>query len=319
MGKLAKLYNVTGATSIAEVLSESGTGFEVEMVPAVLAGSTDHGGFHAVRRSDTGLPLAFATERYAINQHTEQLGAIAPLVDNGTLLPFNVAVWDNASMIAYQFGVPALDVLVGGADKVRQLLTLIFSYNGKASDLAFFAGFRAFCSNQMGKFYAMADQRIRHKGNASAAYADLLSMRIGEIGEENVARAALMTRMAETPLSGRELVQYVGRSLDCNDAAIDAAYTVAPENLKGDAARIPEVLECYAVDDCGAKGTVWQAYNAVTRYTTHGKTGSQKGTPAGRLRSILGAATNRDGMVRSKLAWDNAVKLVEPSALMLTA
>lgn len=51
---------------------------------------------------------------------------------------------------------------------------------------------------------------------------------------------------------------------------------------------IPGLIDSETVDDGGAPGTVWQAYNAVTRYETH----HDGRTEASRTRRMLMGAGN---------------------------
>lgn len=303
MGKLAKIVNMPACNSIQAMLEDSGTNWDAEVIDAAGQMFGD-GGFRAVVRPDTREALSFVGSRFKANNHREQLSALQPLVAEGIIVPASVSLWDNAAMMAFQFRVPSLEVVVHDSDKVMSLLTLIFNYTGTGSDMAFFAGFRAFCKNQMGAFSKLAgSDRVRHKGEVGIRYADIMGRRIQELTGETAERADTMRRMLSKPLQGRALVEYFGDSVGASKEEKDAAWITAPEELRGTAARIPEVVECYQSDDCGAGGSVWQAYNAVTRYTTH-KAGRSDVT---RLRNILDPK-GTNAAINSR-AWDKAVQL----------
>ncbi len=263
MGKIAKVIDVGGARTIGDMLARSGTDWDVV--------SSDAGGdFRRITRPDLGLPLAYVGSRYSTNNHRKQLYSLDGMVASGDLVPASVSVWDNGAILAYQFAVPALEVAIHGADKVSQLLTLIHSYGSKVADSAFFAGFRAFCKNQFGAMASLnVGHRVMHRGDVLGKFGDILQSRIGEIGGELSGQYESMRRMTGTPITGKALCQYFGEAIGASPEDIDRAWVSEPKLLTGKAAVIPEIVECYQVDDGGAPGTVWQAYNAVTRYETH--------------------------------------------------
>lgn len=306
MGKLATVKDVTGATSIAEVLALSATGYTPNMVPAKVSGPDgrlyDSSGFNAIVRDDTGEVIGTVGERYRINDHKAHLSALDTFVQAGTILPVNVSMWDNGAVLAYQFRCPDLDVVVHGKDMVSPLLTLAFAYGFPLSDSAFFSDFRWFCKNHMGRVAALTEgYRVRHKGDVTNRFADVLGHRISELGGELSGRYQAMRQMVDRPMKGRALVEYVGEVIQATPADVDVAWTTFPEDCQGDAKRIHDVIGCYAVDDCGAEGTVWQAYNAVTRYQTH-KAGRNEAT---RQRSMLLGA----GSAMANRAWELAARV----------
>ncbi len=303
MGKIACVTDVTGAATIEAMLQASETDWDAEVVPA---GQTltdiKGGGFKAIVRPDSRTALAFVGERYRTNSHREQLHKLQSYVTNGDILPQSVAVWDNGAIMAFQFKVPTLDLTVIGRDVVSTTLTLMMSYGFRVADSAFFGGFRAFCKNQMSTFAKLAgEDRVRHRGDVTGKYHDILGKRIQEIGGELPARNETMRRMASTNVGGYQLAEFFGKALGATKEEVDRSWVAPKEDLRGTAAKFPEVLECYAEDDCGAPGTVWQAYNAVTRYGTH-KNGRNE---ANRTRSMLMG----QGGEMSARAWNAAQTL----------
>ncbi len=270
MGKIAKVVDVTGCTTIGAMLEKSATNWDV-------VASDAGGGFTRLSRPDIvsgaephGLPLAYVGSRFRTNSHQAQLYSLEDMVASGQLIPTSVAIWDNGAVMAHQFRVAALDVCIHGADKVSQLLTLIHAYGSQVADSAFFAGFRAFCKNQFGQMASLnADSRVKHRGDVQGKYADVLSSRIGEIGGELSGQYASMRRMTTTPIAGRELGAYFAEVIGASEAELDTVRTLDRAKLVGKAAQVADIVDCYRVDDGGAPGTVWQAYNAVTRYETH--------------------------------------------------
>ena len=297
--KIARVTDVTDCSTISSVLLKSNTDFSPEVIPVTFPGIKD-GGSRAIVRRDIGEVISTVSNRYRVNDHMAQLRTLEPLVQAGTILPVSVSEWDSGAVLAYQFRCPDLDVTVHGKDMVSPLLTLAFAYGFPLADSAFFADFRWFCKNQLGTVAKLnRDQRVHHRGNVQIRYADMLTGRIQQLGGELADRYSAMRKMLTAPLSGRGLVEYVGKVMKADKADLEKAWVAPKEECTGNAARIHEVLECYAVDDCGAPGKVWQAFNAITRYQTH-KAGR---TEASRQRTML-LGTGNDVARR---AWDLAV------------
>lgn len=284
MSKLAKVIDVTGVTTIGDMLAKSNTDWDTVVSDA-------GGGFKRLSRPDMvgettpqGLPLAYVGSRFAVNNHRAQLYSLEEHVRQGDLIPSFVSVWDNGAVLAFQFRVPSLEVTIHGTDTMSQYLTMIAAYGSQVADSAFFAGFRAFCKNQFGQMASLnAGSRVKHRGDVVNKYADVLSSRLSEVRGELSGQYESMRRMVSAPIKGRALAQYFGEAVGASPEDIDRAWVTEPSELSGTAAKIPEILECYQADDGGAPGSVWQAYNAVTRYETH-KDGR---TEASRTRRML--------------------------------
>lgn len=305
--KLAEVIDVSGSTSIQEVLTKSVTDWDVETHDAGTS-AWDSAGAQVIVRPDIAVALAYVGERWRGNRHRDSLAKLDGMVGQGILQPQSVSVWDNGAVLAYQFRCPQLDVSINGKDMVSPFLTLCFSYGVPIADSAFFADFRWFCKNQLGKVAALnGGSRVRHRGNIEARYADILQGRLEEIGGELSGHYDHMRRMVETPLSDRrDVFGFFGRSLGCTPAEIDKAFGEGLHKVSGNPARIGDIIDCYRIDDCGAPGSVWQAYNAVTRYETH-----QAGrTEANRMRRVLLG----EGGTVNKRAWQEAVRMLARSS-----
>ncbi len=308
MSKIAKSTDVSACESIDAMLQASQTDWDPETVDAGVS-VTDRqgrpingGGYRAIIRPDSSTALAFVGERYRVNSHRRQLAELEPFVRAGDLIPSNVSVWDNGALLAFQFRCPDLDMVIRGRDVVSPLLTLAFCYGFKLADSAFFSDFRWFCKNQLGQVAKVSTDRVKHRGDVVGRFGEVMGTRLAGLKGELADRYRAMRLMIERPLGGRALVEYVGASLGATPEEVDRAWVMPADELTGTAARIPEVLECYQVDTCDAEGTVWQAYNAVTRHQTH-KVGHNDLTRARRM--MFGA-----GQTVANQAFVEAARLV---------
>ncbi len=64
-------------------------------------------------------------------------------------------------------------------------------------------------------------------------------------------------------------MEYFGEAIGASQEEIAQAWVSEAKDLTGKAQVIPKIVDCYQKDDAGSPGSVWQAYNAVTRYETH--------------------------------------------------
>ncbi len=306
MGKLARVIDVSGCADVDGVLNVSESNWDIEVLDAGVGhgcGVVHSGGYKALVRPDKQLAIGYVGGRFRANSHRAQLHTLDALVQAGDILPVSVSTWDNGAILAYQFRCPGLDVLVGPERRmVSPLLTLAFAYGSQLSDSAFFADFTWFCKNQGGQVATLnATSRVKHRGDVHGKFGDVLTTRIQELGGELKGRYDGMRRMTEKPLTGQALLSYFGEAIGCSKEEIAMAIVEEPEKLIGKAAKIPEILDCYRVDSAGAEGTVWQAYNAVTRYETH-HDGRNEATRQKRM--LLG-----DGSKIANHAWALAAKI----------
>ncbi len=271
MGKLAKVYEVSSATSIDGVLTGSGTNWDAELLDAdTTTRRVNSGGFKAIVRPDTNTALAYVGGRFRINNHRRQLHTLDSMVQSGDITPVSVSVWDNGAVLAYQFRCPGLDVVIRDRDVISPLLTLAFAYGSQLADSAFFADFRWFCKNQGGQVASLnRESKVKHRGEVVDKFGDVLGNRIKELSGELSGRYDGMRAMLGKPLADRPLLGYFADAIGASKEDADRAWITPADELRGKAGALADVIECYQADDAGAPGTVWQAYNAVTRYETH--------------------------------------------------
>lgn len=300
MSKLARMTNVTGLTSVSAILAKSGTDWRTHAEP-VMVGSRPAEDYRAIVRNDTGDVLGITGTSYRPNNHADQLAQLQPLLDSGFLAPAHVAEWDNGSRLAFQFRCPELDATVGPGDTVSPLLTLAFGHDGTFSDRTFLAKFRWFCKNQMGAVRAAsAGAMVRHVGSNVERYEDLVRAKVQAMAGNARADAEVMRRMRDVTVKGLDLLGFFATAIGAEPSAVEEVWTLGktPEKLRGHAKVIRAIVEDYRADATDAPGSLWQAYNGITRWTTHTAGRSE----ARRSEAILGSKV-------IETAWDSAVRL----------
>lgn len=305
MGKLAEVVDVSDCKDISTVLKKSNTAWEPAVKP--IAGIKEHPksqgitvvspeGFHAIVRPDTMQTLGICSSRYRPNSHVVHLAKLDNMVKTGALVPERVSLWDSGRLMAFQFRAPVLDAEIQTSDRVSPLLTLAFFNDGKHGDMSFFADFRWACTNQLGK---VADAnsgngRAAHRGDIFGKYEEMLYARIDDMKKVSATRYQRMRTMLKRSIGGQGLVNYWTHSLfgpEKADIVTKELFEAKPEEkLSAAAKQVKGVLAAYRGDDCGAPGSVWQAYNAITSYITHahGRTAAARGKNA-----LISNSTNK--------------------------
>lgn len=303
MSKIATRYDITDCNSAAAILDKCGLNWEPEV--RAVEGPFKSDAFRAVINPTTNAALAFTGTRFRPNSHVKAVHDMAGLMQHGSVTPHAVSVWDGGGKIALQFRCPDLDVTVGKRSLVSPLLTLVVNHDSAGSDRSFFADFDFWCKNQAGMVAKIAGDGVRHSGRVLQRYEDLVEQRIlslrGGIGE----RYATMRKMADSPrqLRGRDLLVFFARALDMPAESRQEAIgsVLQGEVQSADGKVLKALVGDWRADDHGVPGSVWHAYSAVTRYTTHTE-GRNEGTRM--LRALTGA---QDRYVR---AFNEAASLV---------
>lgn len=302
MSKVAKRYeNLTDCRSPEELLARCGLNWEPEIQRARTLFTDPETGNQVIREDHkhyaivhpkSGAPLGFATDRFRANSHIKLVHDLWPLVKHGSATPDRVSVWDGGGRIALQFRCHELDVKVGPKSVVSPLLTLVVNHDAEGADRGFFADFDYWCKNQAGLVAKIQGAGVKHSSGIISRYEELLEDRIRSMrGSRDMHdRYALMGKMADSgrTLRGRDLMVYFARALELDQEAFSESFWNALAAGKPDAAGkvLAAVLADYRADDHGVPGSVWHAYSAVTRYTTHTE-GRSEATRS--ERSLLGS------------------------------
>ena len=278
MNKVANRYDVTDCTTPEQLLAKCGLNWEPEVRPAAYGTVDDDVSynterFRAIVNPSTGLALAFASPRFRPNSHVKAVHDMWGLVSNGNVTPHGVSVWDGGGRIALQFRCPDLDVHVGPHSLISPLLTLVVNHDAMGADRGFFADFDYWCKNQAGIVSKVSGNGVRHSSGVITRYEELLEERIRSIKTGMGDRYATMKAMAESrrQVRGRELADYFARALDLAPTSVDDTFKAAKEGevLSAEGKVLKAIVADWRADDHGVPGSVWHAYSAVTRYTTH--------------------------------------------------
>lgn len=293
MGKIAVRTSLTDCSTAEQLLEKAGLMWEPEMRPAMFGGQEVQAAenFRAVVNPLTGAALSYVGQRYRPNSHIKAVCDLEPLMRTGIIAPHNASVWNGGQSMAIQFRCTDLDCKIGPKSVVSPLFTLALYHDGSGTDRSFFADFDFWCKNQAGMVAKIAGEGVRHTGEVLSKYEALVESRIQSLREGNRDRYNAMRQMAEGSkvVKGKDLVSYFARVLDIAPASVETAFS-KPEVLDSDGKVLAAVVQDWRADDHGVPNSVWHAYSAITRYTTHTE-GRNEGTRA--ARALLGTGQAR--------------------------
>lgn len=210
--------------------------------------------------------LGVVGERYQVVQDREAFDIVGPLMEAGILKSLNAGAYRAKTWVYGQAGVDPIEVVPGDAIEARILIGN--SHDGSIPWAVGWPGNRVVCQNTF--HMAMSSKaskllRLRHSGNV----VDLISRAkaaIAEVGMEFVTTADKFKYLASKPCNKEQLKEYTGyvfsKWADTDDETTVEAAGGRVYN------RIVENFENGPGSEY-ARGTAWNAYNAVTQFLTH--------------------------------------------------
>jgi phage/plasmid-like protein (TIGR03299 family) len=317
--KLGKV--VAGTLSAAEALVESGLDWRVRVEEVQVAnvewrktGEKVPGGA-VVRESDSKI-MGYAGPRYTCVQNSTLFAVGESLVAAGSR-------WETAGSLYGGRRVWALLRLedakdVGGGDLVVPYLLLANAHDGSRSAECLLTSVRVCCRNT----FRIAT-RAAAEGSFRFMHTAAVETRLVQAGDVLLAarkRWAAFSAAAEkvraAKLGETERLEFVAAALGLPGTDPKTGDWTGQARRRLEVAKACLRMEREAAAATGDSGSVWEAFNAVTRYTTHEQNVRGKGTGAEGERRIE-AATWGDGATTASEAWRSARAIagVEEEAL----
>lgn len=211
---------------------------------------------------------------YEVVQNEEALGVVDALVQEGGMVVETAGSLRNGATVFMCCRLPE-DIMVGGADRVKQYLVIATGHDGNTPILAYFTNVRVVCNNTLQMSFRDATKKhsIRHTRNAGDKLNEALRL-MGLAVKNQVVVAEQYTRMAEAKLSQDQFWNYVGnvfmspaeiKALQDGKKAAEVISTRKQNTIN-------QVLQ-FAATGIGQReagqGSAWAAYNSVTGHFTH--------------------------------------------------
>lgn len=228
----------------------------------------------AVIRTDTGQPLGIISERYKLIPHKEVLErSREALMQDELKFEEKVSVTKNGAHCLIQYTFPTAKIEIQTGDFVSLQITIINSYDASTSIRFLIGAFRLVCSNGLVIGKELAYYFLRHTSELDA---NVIQERFRDVSRHfNKSVVPVMSKMSESELSKEKSSQLLKKYKNKN---------IFPHWL------IEDAQERYQKE----KPTVWNFYNALTYFITHGR-----------------SEMNIETRIRhSKKAWQEAVRLL---------
>lgn len=221
----------------------------------------------ATVRNDTGTPLGVVGNLYAPVQNVEAFDFFDSIIGEHLAIYHTAGALGRGERIWILAKLPE-SIRVMKDDVVDKYLLLTNSHDGCSALRMFFTPIRVVCQNTL--IAAMSAAKggisIRHTGNIQSKIKEAqraLGIAINFYGEFERS----ITKFSDRKLSDAESDMYFV-SLICSNNEIDAQDLSTRKQNQLDALNVlyhkPEFTD--------AQGTLWSAYNAVTRYVDHERT-----------------------------------------------
>lgn len=248
--------DVSGTTTIDQLLDEAGLNYTVHKEPMFLANGTEIKGKVSTVK-DNGTPIGVVSEKYNVYQNQDAFGFIGDIPD----IKF-VRAGETYKGMVYVIGkLPDLTVM---DDTFTPYVIFQNSHNGRYQVRATICPLRIVCQNQ----FAMSFRKVNN--TISIQHSSLLPTKVAQAQQLITDAATYMNGFTNT---AEELAQLHITDRD-RYAIMDAFFESTRELTERQEAMLEEQRalfnKCYEADDNGNfRGTAWGMVNAFTDFTTH--------------------------------------------------
>jgi len=216
-------------------------------------------------RADTGQYLAPVGEKYPIIQNEEVFKLPSLLVESGEKLEFNKAfAMDNGRRIYASFKLPK-PIRIGNTDDILETNIAVTTMHGGGGLYAFLEVVRLVCTNGMTRAEKSKMISIRHSSQAPVELKEAQKTLLGITNEAKLF-GDLMNTLAKVKLTTAQ----VGTVIE--NLFKDKKGDIYSSTTRQNKARV--ILTHFDENDGDVfrsqRGTAFNLYNAVTRYTDHG-------------------------------------------------
>lgn len=247
----------------AEAITAAGLDFDVDRVPLKTA-ETDlpiEGHFATVRR-DTSQVLGVVGAHYQPIQNRDAFTAFDALVGEGEAMYHTAGVLGKGERVWILAKLPDY-IRVNGNDIVEKFLVLTNSHDGSSAVRVKLTPIRVVCENTLALALSGTEQEVRI---CHIAHAEERLKKAHEIlGLTNKLYAELdqiFSRMSAKQLTGTMLAEYVRNIFPLQHGSNQNGHVPKVRE------KILELVETGKGMDM-SRGSLWNAYNAVTEYIDH--------------------------------------------------
>ena len=295
-----------GPATAAEALEAAALDWTVDMVPIYLEGRVEIPGKKAAVRTDTGLVMNVASDRYTPLQNVEAFQFFDAVVGAGEAVYHTAGSLQGGRKVWALAKLPG-DVTVGGQDVLEKYVLLANSHDGSMAVTMQITAVRVVCSNTLSvalgngkKFRALHTPGVINKAIEAREFLGLTEAYFANL-------MAGVTRLAETKMAEPQLDDLVFTIFGLDETKAITEQHVLTRHA---AETVKELFHTGIGNDVqGVKGTAWAALNAVTEYVDHvrvqgGRLDTARSTAGDLGSKRLESAWFGNGAKIKQLAWD---------------
>lgn len=206
----------------------------------------------ALLRDDTFAQLGFVSKSYEVVQNSVLTGLVRPLVEEGLLEVKNTG-WIKGGRLVFVQAQMAEEFTVAG-ESHQGMLTLLNSHDGSTQLSAGVTDIRVICQNTFAMAYSEMSTRLQHKLGVNER-----ALGITETLEYVNTRMKMFQDAAETLSRAK-----------ATTAQVEQVFRSAYGKKQDETVRNWDELWALYRNGRGNEGsTLWDAFNAVTEFSTH--------------------------------------------------
>lgn len=206
----------------------------------------------ALLRDDTLAQLGFVSKSYEVVQNSVLTGLVRPLVEEGLLEVKNTG-WIKGGRLVFVQAQMAEEFTVAG-ESHQGMLTLLNSHDGSTQLSAGVTDIRVICQNTFAMAYSEMSTRLQHKLGVNER-----ALGITETLEYVNTRMKMFQDAAETLSRAK-----------ATTAQVEQVFRSAYGKKQDETVRNWDELWALYRNGRGNEGsTLWDAFNAVTEFSTH--------------------------------------------------
>lgn len=214
--------------------------------------SREIGNKKALLRDDTLAQLGFVSKSYEVVQNSVLTGLVRPLVEEGLLEVKNTG-WIKGGRLVFVQAQMAEEFTVAG-ESHQGMLTLLNSHDGSTQLSAGVTDIRVICQNTFAMAYSEMSTRLQHKLGVNER-----ALGITETLEYVNTRMKMFQEAAETLSRAK-----------ATTAQVEQVFRSAYGKKQDETVRNWDELWALYRNGRGNEGsTLWDAFNAVTEFSTH--------------------------------------------------
>jgi len=233
---------------------------------------------YAVQRMDTGKPLGVVSSRYEIIQNIDVMQWFRPLFDSGLCEFESAGNFQDGKKCWFMVKMYKKPLMAVKDDPILPYLMFQYGFDGKTSIQIHPVSIRLDCLNQMSVVNEDAKKfgvKIQHTKSVRKAMESIQEATV-QAHQSMKDTEKILKKFVAKKINQESLERYFKNYLKIpyrSFSQIKNANEELQQQMQREKEKLEELFQAYQIEDRSmsplAKGTLYHAYNAVTRLLTH--------------------------------------------------